>query len=1069
MGLLSEYASGLALNIFYDFIKSNFAPDLKKEIDCSYNDAIKEWSIELSIHQEKSDYLKKYIEEKHLSGQIDTSKYSEDVKAFLKIFNIKLCSYPQAYRYFNDIKTQKQYCEFKESLKIIDSNIESLQLNGKAILEALQNHTPILKECEKQLEAYYELLEDLKPKTAIQLIDALEKRIKENNLDTIQDIQARIHFLKGTCLEMMKGKINNSYLEFIKAYEMNPDVFAYREKACFCYYRIGENSKSSELVDSILNTNSFNATATATKLLLHQSEFETKINEVSLIVKKDFDFKRILYISINKRENKESLIKLFPEMILDGQSLELFETNYQNLKRNSFIVDLAINRFLRKFKIEWVRSNESDNEILQITKDVLEPFVNQIKGKELGGYFEVIFFNTYVYYLVEQKENLLHLLISNYQEIPSPKNELFSLILANCLQQKDRDADAIKILDEITSISQNSLSLKLYCANKIGDEEILLETVNQKIALYESIGINVLEDTLRCLRLLNEFEVLNRFQPEIIKKKSDQSREIFEFVELYYKIALHPLKKESPIEITKFKKTLALENNRINSFFIEMYFKTENFLECIGAFEEMKPEINSPYDINYYIFALYKDGTQNRKLLKWLKYWRKEVGYDARFVRIEIEKRAIINDWKECLEICSFGLENELHEDFLYHYAISAYHLADKESFDKIVKQAIEHTYEKQQRAIQLVNLLFHFEYFVDGLELCYRLAKEKDNKEARTLFFSSFIKTSEKYFVDYALAEIGHHVLYTLNNEEEQHHKIISDDSFSQKFIGLKVGDKINLNRQFGTQTDELTVHRICNKYLALKLEIMEETRNPHSGLGLQSINLNDFDSPLDAILSIVPTQDEDKDPFEEYYSEKIKFSQLPYFAVELNQNIIATYYKLVYEKRGILKVDPRIFPMFSFTDNYSFILDFSSLIHFYELSKNDEIDFLVKFKISSFMMVLIKSYEEDNLGYRKQKKYRLDSKFYTDLKIWISKYCDIINPVSLLDMTAEKGNRNEPLFLYLMNQAAMMNEFSNSVLITDDLTYYQIYPLEQKKLMSTDVFLIYHLLISELNFIQE
>lgn len=32
MGLLSEYASGLALNIFYDFIKSNFAPDLKKKL-----------------------------------------------------------------------------------------------------------------------------------------------------------------------------------------------------------------------------------------------------------------------------------------------------------------------------------------------------------------------------------------------------------------------------------------------------------------------------------------------------------------------------------------------------------------------------------------------------------------------------------------------------------------------------------------------------------------------------------------------------------------------------------------------------------------------------------------------------------------------------------------------------------------------------------------------------------------------------------------------------------------------------------------------------------------------------
>ena len=75
---------------------------------------------------------------------------------------------------------------------------------------------------------------------------------------------------------MIQGEIENSYLEFIKAYEMNPEVFAYREKACFCYYRIGENSKSSELADNILNINSFNITANATKILLHRSEFSQK-------------------------------------------------------------------------------------------------------------------------------------------------------------------------------------------------------------------------------------------------------------------------------------------------------------------------------------------------------------------------------------------------------------------------------------------------------------------------------------------------------------------------------------------------------------------------------------------------------------------------------------------------------------------------------------------------------------------------------------------------------------------------------------------------------------------------
>jgi len=411
---------------------------------------------------------------------------------------------------------------------------------------------------------------------------------------------------------------------------------------------------------------------------LNLSEFDSKINEISLVIKKEFDFKRILYISINK--NKESLITLFPEMVLNGQPLELFELNYQNLKRNSYVVDLAINRFMREFRIEWIRNKESDNEILKITKNILKPFVNQIKGKEIGGYTEVIFFNAYLDFLIEQNEDLLPLLSSYYQDTPSPKNEYFGLILANCHQQKDRDSDAIKILDNIEPTSQNALNLKLYCANKIEDKEILFETVNQKISLYENIGINEFEDILRSLRLLNEFNVLSRFQLENFKQKVCQSPDVYEFINLYYRILLNPEKKESPEAINGLKDSFAQNNKWILSYFVEVYFKTENYAECISSFEDQTSESRTPYDINYYIFALYRIGTQNLKLLEWLKHWRDNLGYDSRFTRIELDKRAIINDWKGCLEICSLGIENELHEDYLLHYAIATYHLNDKEA-----------------------------------------------------------------------------------------------------------------------------------------------------------------------------------------------------------------------------------------------------------------------------------------------------------------------------------------------------------------------------------------------------
>ncbi len=1065
MELLSSFAMGLAVNIVHDFIKSKIESGLKKDIDSAFEKSIKQWSPNKTIRNSKKTYLKKQLEIHFQSGNEYYDSVNDEVKDFLSIFNETLCSHPIAYRYFDDIKTENHYFEFKNSFNRIEDKIKSLQQSNEAVLHELKNHTSVLREWESQLEAYNNLLDYLKPKTALQLIDALEKRIKENNLDSNSHIQARIHFLKGTCLEMIKGEVDNSYIEFIRAYEMNSVIFAYKEKACFCYYLIGEHSKSSELVKNILNFNSLNVVANATKLLLNLSDFDSEINYVSPIVKKDFDFRRILYVSINKNENKENLITLFPEMVLYGHPLELYELCFQNLKRNSYIVDLAINRFFREFRIEFeaIRYQVDKLEILKITKNILESFANHVKDKELGGYTEVFFLNVYLDFLIEPKEDFLPILSSYYHDIPSPKNQLFGLLLANCYQQKERNSDAIEILEKIDPISQNAFNLILYCAIKIENKEKIFDTVNQKISLYENIGINEFEDILRCLRILNNSKILSRLKHDAIEKKIDSSFGISKFFNLYYKTLLNPSIKESPDAIDSIKSELVQNHKWILSFVTEIYLITENFQECITSFESQPLEYRTSYDISFYIFALYKDGTQNRKLIDWLKYWRVNIGYDSIFIRIELEKRAKIYDWKECLDICSFGLENELHEDFLYHYAISAFHLNDKNSFNKIVSQSINYQYEKQQRALHLINMLFHFEYYDDGIELCYRLAKVKENKESRTLFFSAFIKTSEKYFLDYEIVEIGRYVRYKLNDDEEIHTKFITDDSLSQSLLGLKVGDKIDLNRQFGTQKDKLSVQRICNKYLSLKLEIMDETKNPHSGLGLQSINLNDFDSPLDAILSIIPKQDEYNDTYEEYYSEKIKFSQLSYFVSELNQNIIATYYKLVYEKRGILKVDPQIFPIFSNTEEYSYILDFSSLIHLYELTKSEKIKLRVKFKISSFMMVLIKSYEADYLGYRNYDDYNLDAKFYSELKIWISEYCIIINPVSLLDMNEKNGNYNNPLFLYLINQVAMINEFSDSVLITDDLTYYQIYPLDQSKLMSTDIFLLHHLLKSK------
>ncbi|MCB0409186.1 MAG: hypothetical protein KDD29_03145 [Flavobacteriales bacterium] len=301
------------------------------------------------------------------------------------------------------------------------------------------------------------------------------------------------------------------------------------------------------------------------------------------------------------------------------------------------------------------------------------------------------------------------------------------------------------------------------------------------------------------------------------------------------------------------------------------------------------------------------------------------------------------------------------------------------------------------------------------------------------------------------------------INDDENIQIKKIESDDFSKQLLNLKVGDEINRKQLMGNKTDRIRIVGIVNKYLALKLEIMKETDNPHSGLGLQSFKLEDGENPLDMLLSILPPIEERVDPFDEYYSEKLTFSQLPWMSSELNQNLIHTYYKLVNDYKGLIKVGLTHFLSFPVIKEPNFILDFTSLPHFFELCKKGELELNVKFKISSYTKVLLKQYKENNLSYRKTEKYTLDLDYYTELEQWIKEYCEEVSPTSLLDMTSDREPIKEPLVMYLLSNSAMLDEVENSILITDDLTYYRIYPIEMNKLVSTNFFLIYHQLLSK------
>ncbi len=1058
MGVLSNFALGVAVNTVFEIGKNIIKPDLNQEIENSFNSALKKWSINPSIRESKKAYLKSVLNTSFFGKEdFDIDNTTKEVQEFFSIFNQELCENQAAFNYFKDLKDQKSFDELNQGVRAIRSDVD-------LIIEKIVDHTPLMNDWRSQLDLYEDLIKAFKPKTAFELVAALEKRTVNEGLESNELIKSKIEFLKGLCFELDTETIKESHLCFIRAHECNKQNTFYQEKACFSYYISDDLDSANSLVHSILARDKFNVVANCVKVLINLQNFEDYIYEVPNVIKEDINFKRLLYISLNRNSNIQEYVRIFPAIILSAEELKLEEVTYEKYKLSLYIVELVINKFLRENRITFDKIENYNDEFQKQARKILSTFINTLKSSELKINNGIRFFSIYLNYLESNDRSFIKELKEVYQDFDLPKDEIFGLLLANVLQIEEREKEAVEILSKMDKPSHNILRLKVFCANKTEDVELIRTTILEIISSTSRYTVLETTDLLRALRIadsLDGLEGLNIQFPSDINFENEYYKTI---IETFMNTLNNQHLESSELESLYLK--LAGEDIVFKSCLLQMFFRGETYSRSIEVFEtfENKEDL-IPLDVQIYISSLLKLNIKNKELLQWLKYWRENIVYRGDFARIEIQKLSTINDWDNVLVVAKEGYTKEGNEYFLLYIFISCYYLTDKATIEEYLHELSTKELNEAQVANQITQILLQFDFIEEAFELGYKWAKEKDNKDARTIFFSTILsgKDLDRVFINYQNVIEGSYVRYRINDQEKINTKIVGYDDFSNQLLGLKIGDSIDQQQVFGTRIDKISIVGIVNKYLALKFEIMEETDNPHSGLGLQSFKIDPEKNILEELISILPKQEKQSDPFEEYYSEKITYSQLPWMSSEINRNLIYTYYKLIYEYKGLIKVGLEHFLNFPVIKNPRFILDFSSLPHFYELSKKGQFNPNVKFVISSYSKVLLRQYEEDRLSYRTYESYSIDKEYYRNLDSWINTNCEVVSPTSLLDMTAEKGTIKEPLVMYLMSNSALLNEIENSILVTDDLTFFKFYPLQMNNLISTNFFLIYHQMLSK------
>jgi hypothetical protein len=1000
----------------------------------------------------------------------------EELNVFFTLLGNKINNDRELRKLHVEENYQNEIFEIADKINRIESKIDTVIENTNEIKTILEGQN-LYDEWGKQINIYESLLEEFKPKTALVLVEELEKRLVEKQLDKNIILQAKIEFLKARCYEKTNEQRTNSFQSYIKSYLLNKTNKLYKEKACVSYYVTKDYEAAEILAKEIIEFEPFNPCANAIKILVKKDTVIEELNKISDIVKQNPEFKRLIYVNLREESYFLELFSILQFENTNNYGKEFNSLTEQNFKLYLIEIDVVINSILRNMKIDFFETKIEDKKQLSKLFNLLEIFNKSIENTEIQNeYISLKLYFEFFKFVETKNEQHVFNLFGAYEQLgESERTEFQALIVANSLQQIDKVEEAIKLLNEVTNIKQNVqsiLSLKLFCFQKNDDADAFEKTAIEKFELISALDNEIIHDilsTICYLAFLNKLDKFVDFEFKIANE-NDESTKVLNFINYYTKLISNITKDFDKTIIDATKDTIFFDNHNFKKYIQDAYLITGYFQDCLDVLNLIPQNQKFELEIQNNITALYHLKGNNKELLSLLKYWRENFHYNSMFVRIEIDKVTFINDWKECEIICEYALQNEKNEDFILYFIKALFFNNSKEKASLYLSELKNFEYQKGNVALNVVDFLLRFEYFEEGLELCYKWAKEKDFKPARTFFFTNFNHNiPADFFQFYEDVKSEYFIRYSINNESMKYTKEINSDDFSNNFINLKKGNEVQIKRAYSNDFDTYQILAICNKYMALKLEIIDETINPHSGLGMQSFNLNDYDSPLDIFKELGDPSYNSEEPYEKYYSEEIKFSQLPFFASELNQNFVKTYYKLIFEKNDILKVDPRLFPIFNFKIEYDYILDFTSVLYFFEFSKTNNFQKSKKFKISNLVNVILRTYKEDILNnYVQNEHYTINAKFYDEILNWISENCEEIYPTKLLDLIEEnKSNKVEneknPLFLYLMNQIAMIQEFNNSVLITDDLTFYQIYPLKDFKLMSTDVYILQQTLKSE------
>ncbi len=861
---------------------------------------------------------------------------------------------------------------------------DNVDIGDKYITNIFDGLSFILSDYQEQIKMINNFILEFKPKSALNLLIDLERRIKESNVPKNHKIESKILFLKAVCKRELEGFTKeDSALDFVRAYNLNKEDEKIKYRACIEYLNIADFAKAINLADDILISDEYNGTAWIVKTFTSDN-IKQFIKTVPPIVLMDYKYQHsIIYhiISTNKIRYLGELrdYKLYLTFDFDRYKI----LNFENKQAWIIALDLLISKAVNSLTLKYISGKnfiiENEPDILSAIR-LLEFYITSLEGTEISGTTKHHKFSLYyLKYVSTNDEESINELTKIYNQLEK-SHWFYTLCFCQILNHKKEFQKSLDCLVEYET-SNGALHAEFYLFKTVA---LHLLSRGEEIEQLNDNYLNSIDiiDERHLFNLINVFDIIKHY------------------VDAESKLAIRldiVLKKKFIIDDLKvvLKSTVLLQQSDdcdVEDVFLSLDKVKDNVtfdIPCKNLIADNLDRLGKPLDalnfmdtyidkskisetLRLYIFILHsvlkkKEDTpkgKSKELLELLEFWRITSDYiDEQLLCLEHDLCARIHDLAKLKQIDHL-LYNHFFDNkkYLYWYLAT---LEMTNNCDEIMKISfsIPDVFENDEIGLYITGVLLRNKKNIEkGFKILYNLASDKNNTEARMNYFGTSMLFDD-FFKKFETVELGYWVVYLIDDRREKI-QITKSTGLQKELLSKKIGETFSQIHPMTKKLNNITIVEIFNDALNLYREIEEETKNPVNDLGLYSLempsDINDFTKFLVEQFGTIGSQEKThKDKLlDDYYNYRIGY--LVVVSAVFKRNFVDAYLYLTGNSRSEFITIPNIFTTVIDTQNQSlkFIIDFTSLMLFYFLERDLKFEFKHKFIISYNTKHQIESY---------------------------------------------------------------------------------------------------------------